>query len=134
MPIVSHDLDLSVTGLRHYALAGVGDRDAHIIISNAAGSTGVVGESLNMAMGVGVESVGVAGVEDGMESLQANDDFAMGAPPGAPGAIVLDTASMGIVGESGDDAEELFGRGGWEDGRVVGLEYPVEVCLSSRML
>ncbi|KAI0668015.1 hypothetical protein C8Q78DRAFT_1147403 [Trametes maxima] len=27
------------------------------------------------------------GVEDGIVSLEANDDFAMGAPPGAPGAI-----------------------------------------------
>lgn len=33
---------------------------------------------MNMAMGV---SVGVAGVEDEMEHLQANDDLAMGAPP-----------------------------------------------------
>ncbi|KAF8326444.1 hypothetical protein F5887DRAFT_1084537 [Amanita rubescens] len=71
------------------ALAGVGDCDAHIIISDAAGSTGIVGESLNMALGVGV------GI-DGMESLQANDDFAMGVmgAMGAMGAtvvIVLDT-------------------------------------------
>lgn len=46
--------------------------DVHIIISDAQG--GVVG-------GDGV------GVEDGIVSLEPNDDFAMGAPPGAPGAI-----------------------------------------------
>ena len=51
------------------------DTDAHIII-NDAGAGEVVG-------GVGVE----VGVEDGIVSLEANDDFAMGAPPGAPGAI-----------------------------------------------
>jgi hypothetical protein len=34
----------------------------------------------------GVGIVGV-GVEDGIVSLEPNDDFAMGAPPGAPGAI-----------------------------------------------
>ena len=89
-------------GDRAAALAGVGinvghDADAHIIISDAVGGgAGMVGENLNMAMGVGVEGVGVAGVEDGMESLQANDDFAMGAPPGAPGAIVLDPASVSM--------------------------------------
>lgn len=46
--------------------------DAHIIINDAQG--GVVG-------GDGV------GVEDGIVSLEPNDDFALGAPPGAPGAI-----------------------------------------------
>ncbi|KAF8149125.1 hypothetical protein B0H34DRAFT_791603 [Crassisporium funariophilum] len=48
--------------------------DAHIIINEAGG----VGDG-----GVGVE----VGVEDGIVSLEPNDDFAMGAPPGAPGAI-----------------------------------------------
>ncbi len=33
-----------------------------------------------MAMGVGVEGVSVACVKDGMKSLEANDDVAMGAP------------------------------------------------------
>jgi hypothetical protein len=49
--------------------------DAHIIINDDQG--GVIG-------GDGV------GVEDGIVSLETNDDFAMGAPPGAPGAIPLD--------------------------------------------
>ncbi len=71
-------------------------------------------------MSHGVEGIGVAGVEDGMESLQANDDFAMGAPLGAPGMIVLDTASVGIVDESG---EGMTPRNflGEEDGRMGGL-------------
>ena len=43
--------------------------DAHIIINDQT---------------VAVDGVGV---EDGLVSLEANDDFAMGAPPGAPGAI-----------------------------------------------
>lgn len=43
--------------------------DAHIIINDQA---------------VAVDGVGV---EDGLVSLETNDDFAMGAPPGAPGAI-----------------------------------------------
>ncbi|KAI0090191.1 hypothetical protein BDY19DRAFT_984557 [Irpex rosettiformis] len=43
--------------------------DAHIIINDQT---------------VAVEGVGV---EDGIVSLETNDDFAMGAPPGAPGAI-----------------------------------------------
>jgi len=107
-------------GDRAAALAGVGDGDAHIIISDAVGGTGVVGESLNMGMGVGVEGVGVAGVEDGMESLQANDDFAMGAPPGAPGAIVLDTASVGLVEEGGEGATPRSFLGE-EDGRMGAL-------------
>ncbi|KAG9316086.1 hypothetical protein JVU11DRAFT_3757 [Chiua virens] len=45
--------------------------DAHIIINHGQGG--------------GVD--GVVGVEDGIVSLEPNDDFAMGAPPGAPGAM-----------------------------------------------
>ena len=44
--------------------------DAHIIINDQA---------------VAVDGVG--GIEDGIVPLETNDDFAMGAPPGAPGAI-----------------------------------------------
>ena len=44
--------------------------DAHIIINDQA---------------VAVDGVG--GIEDGIVPLDTNDDFAMGAPPGAPGAI-----------------------------------------------
>ena len=51
------------------------DTDVHIIINDAGGHGGV---------GDGVE----VGVEDGIVSLEPNDDFAMGAPPGAPGALV----------------------------------------------
>lgn len=49
--------------------------DAHIIINHGQGA------------GVDGEGVGVVGVEDGIVSLEPNDDFAMGAPPGAPGAM-----------------------------------------------
>ncbi|KAH7884857.1 hypothetical protein F5I97DRAFT_1812282 [Phlebopus sp. FC_14] len=49
--------------------------DAHIIINHGQGGV------------VDGEGVGVVGVEDGIVSLEPNDDFAMGAPPGAPGAM-----------------------------------------------
>lgn len=49
--------------------------DAHIIINDGQGTV------------VDGDSVGVVGVEDGIVSLEPNDDFAMGAPPGAPGAM-----------------------------------------------
>lgn len=55
------------------------DGDAHIIINEAGG----------------VGDVGV-GVEDGIVSLEPNDDFAMGAPPGAPGAIDEGTTPRGL--------------------------------------
>jgi hypothetical protein len=59
--------------------------DAHIIINEAGG--GVGGVDVGVGVGPGrVDEVGV-GVEDGIISLEPNDDFAMGAPPGAPGAI-----------------------------------------------
>ena len=49
---------------------------------NEAGGAGEVG------VGVGTVRVrGVGGVEDGIVSLEPNDDFTMGAPLGAPGAI-----------------------------------------------
>ena len=77
-----------------------------------------------MAMGVGVEGVGVAGVEEGLESLQANDDFAMGAPPRAPGAIVLDTASVSMVEESREGATPRSLLGDEDGGRMGSLLDP----------
>jgi hypothetical protein len=62
--------------------------DAHIIINEAGG----VGDG-----GVGVRG----GVEDGIVSLEPNDDFAMGAPPGAPGAIDEGTTPRGLNLEPG---------------------------------
>src|SRR6266540_3684128 len=50
--------------------------DAYIIINEGGGA----------GAGDGSVEVGV-GVEDGIVSLEQNDDFAMGAPPGAPGAM-----------------------------------------------
>ena len=63
----------------------VGGGDAHIIINEAGGGVGGV----EVGVGVGPVRVGEVGVgvEDGIVSLEPNDDFAMGAPPGAPGAI-----------------------------------------------
>ncbi|KZT65888.1 hypothetical protein DAEQUDRAFT_493749 [Daedalea quercina L-15889] len=43
----------------------------------------------------GEGGVGGVGVEDGLVSLETNDDFAMGAPPGAPGAIDGPPARIG---------------------------------------
>jgi hypothetical protein len=68
--------------------------DAHIIINEAGGGVGGV----EVGVGVGpvrVGDVGV-GVEDGIVSLEPNDDFAMGAPPGAPGAIGEGVAPRGL--------------------------------------
>lgn len=59
--------------------------DAHIIINHGQGG------------GVDGEGVGVVGVEDGIVSLEPNDDFAMGAPPGAPGAMD-DTVPRNMLG------------------------------------
>lgn len=68
--------------------------DAHIIINDAQGGVVVRG---------GDGGVGVGGVEDGIVSLETNDDFAMGAPPGAPGAIddVPGGGGGGVVGGGG---------------------------------
>ncbi|KAH9925496.1 uncharacterized protein B0H18DRAFT_1008717 [Fomitopsis serialis] len=54
------------------------DNDVHIVI-NGQGDGGVEG----------------VGVEDGLVSMETNDDFAMGAPPGAPGAIDGPPARIG---------------------------------------
>ena len=87
--------------------------DAHIIINDAGG----VGEG-----GIGVAGVGV-GVEDGLVSLEPNDDFAMGAPPGAPGAIEETPTTRGLPLETGrrvrgvaGDTPDITPRAG-----VVGL-------------
>lgn len=53
------------------------DNDVHIVINGQG------------------DGVGGVGVEDGLVLLEANDDFAMGAPPGAPGAIDGPPARLG---------------------------------------
>jgi hypothetical protein len=89
--------------------------DAHIIINDAGGA----GDG---GVGMGVGGVGV-GVEDGLVSLEPNDDFAMGAPPGAPGAIEETPTTRGGPLEIGrrvrgvqGDAPDITPRAG-----VVGL-------------
>lgn len=69
------------------------------IVSDAPDPTGLQVTNLNMAgmpltgdahimiNDVGAVGGGTVGVEDGIVSLDQNDDFAMGAPPGAPGAM-----------------------------------------------
>lgn len=60
------------------------------IVSDTAGGAGA---SLDMNVDAHIiindqtVTVDGVGVEDGIVSLETNDDFAMGAPPGAPGAI-----------------------------------------------
>ncbi|EIW51458.1 uncharacterized protein TRAVEDRAFT_107632, partial [Trametes versicolor FP-101664 SS1] len=61
------------------------------IVTDAAGPAGP-GASMDMNSDphIVINDEGVVtgvGVEDGIVSLEANNDFAMGAPPGAPGAI-----------------------------------------------
>ncbi|KAH8094463.1 hypothetical protein BXZ70DRAFT_358643 [Cristinia sonorae] len=67
--------------------------DAHIIINDQA---------------VAVDGDG--GIEDGIVPLEANDDFAMGAPPGAPGAI--DGPPAVIVADAHATAGERTPRAG----------------------
>lgn len=55
--------------------------DAHIIIHHEQGGDGMA-----------------VGVEDGIVSLEPNDDFAMGAPPGAPGAMDETIPARGLRG------------------------------------
>ncbi|GLB44691.1 putative MYND finger [Lyophyllum shimeji] len=81
--------------------------DAHIIINE-----GTLEPPAHDFGGVGV---GAGGVEDGIVSLEANDDFAMGAPPGAPGAIVGVGVGVGVGGEGrgggGAESEGMEGEG-----------------------
>ncbi|TFK24843.1 hypothetical protein FA15DRAFT_704272 [Coprinopsis marcescibilis] len=79
------------------------DPDAHIIVTD--GGVGV---------GVDVE----VGVEDGLVSLGNNDDFAMGAPPGAPGAINDGPPAHPLILETGRrrntiDAPDVTPRAGF---------------------
>ncbi|KAF5391739.1 hypothetical protein D9757_001825 [Collybiopsis confluens] len=70
---------------------GLGHSDAHIIINDSVGADGLGDVGVNVGLGGGMTG------EDGIVSLdiENNDDFAMGAPPGAPGAIPA--ANMGDV-------------------------------------
>ncbi|KAF9068687.1 hypothetical protein BDP27DRAFT_1421677 [Rhodocollybia butyracea] len=76
-------------------MGGLGHSDAHIIINDSVGGTDGLGAMGDVGVNLGLGG-GMAG-EDGIVSLEIenNDDFAMGAPPGAPGAIPA--ANMGDV-------------------------------------
>ncbi|GAW07848.1 hypothetical protein LENED_009865 [Lentinula edodes] len=76
-------------------LAGIGHGDAHIVINDSAGGADGLGTMGDIGMNMGLGG-GMAG-EDRIVSLEIenNDDFAMGATPGAPGAIPA--ANMGDV-------------------------------------
>lgn len=60
------------------------------VIVQADGSDGTGMDGMNMIVD---QQVGMGGVEQGLVNLdmQANDDLAMGAPPGAPGAVPTTT-------------------------------------------
>ena len=60
--------------------------DAHIIINDDGVVPGV-------------------GVEDGIVSLETNDDFAMGAPPGAPGALEAPPPTRAVADGHSDTGE-----------------------------
>ncbi|KAF8071460.1 hypothetical protein FPV67DRAFT_1560370 [Lyophyllum atratum] len=93
--------------------AGAVAPDAHIIINEDPDAGGlVVGVGLAAgggAFGVGVGGGGAGGVEDGIVSLEANDDFAMGAPPGAPGAIAVARAEGMVLGGESEGEGEVEG-------------------------
>jgi len=84
---------------------GIG-ADAHIIINDVGG----VGDG-------GVE----VGVEDGIVSLETNDDFAMGAPPGAPGAIGDNTTPRILNLEGGRRRNTVDAPDATPRATVVGL-------------
>jgi hypothetical protein len=67
-------------------------RRAVAIVSDVTTETGGTGQSLELNSDAHIiinseADVQGDGVEDGIVALAPNDDFAMGAPPGAPGAI-----------------------------------------------
>jgi hypothetical protein len=77
-------------------MGGLGlNTDAHIIINQAGGQVDGVGGPHVVAVVVG-DGDDDDGVEDGLVSLNTNDDFAMGAPPGAPGAIGETPVAAGL--------------------------------------
>ena len=61
LPLVSSDLDPSVTRLRR--------RTWLVIITDAVGGAGVIVENLNVAISFRAEAVGVTSVEDEVEIL-----------------------------------------------------------------
>ncbi|KAJ3821134.1 hypothetical protein F5878DRAFT_651985 [Lentinula raphanica] len=94
------------------AMGGIGHGDAHIIINDSVGTDGLgtMGDvGMNMGLGGGMTG------EDGIVSLdiENNDDFAMGAPPGAPGAIPaanMGDVSLGLDGDLGMSETEDSSR------------------------
>ncbi|KAI8995708.1 hypothetical protein BD414DRAFT_480355 [Trametes punicea] len=86
-PSPSPDRQPSDTG----TIRATHSRRAVGIVSDTAGPPGPgVSMDMNSDPHIVINDEGVVagvGVEDGIVSLEANDDFAMGAPPGAPGAI-----------------------------------------------
>lgn len=99
---------------RTVAVGGAGAGDAHIVINDSMNvNVPGVGVGVDPAVGVGGLGVGMAGlgeVEDGIVSLEPNDDFAMGAPPGAPGALV-DVVPPNVVAGGNESEQESVGDG-----------------------
>ncbi|KAI0761553.1 hypothetical protein BD413DRAFT_456461, partial [Trametes elegans] len=91
-PSPSPERQLADTAAGTGTIRAAHSRRAVGIVSDAAGAAGGPGASMDMNSDphIVINDDGVVtgvGVEDGIVSLEANDDFAMGAPPGAPGAI-----------------------------------------------
>lgn len=68
------DMGLGIGGLGGIGLGGIG-------LGGMVGEMGMGGDDAHIIVGRG------EGMEAGIVALDANDDFAMGAPPGAPGAL-----------------------------------------------
>ncbi|KAL0945235.1 hypothetical protein HGRIS_000748 [Hohenbuehelia grisea] len=87
-------------------------RTVGIVADDAPASHIIINDAVEVGVGVdgGVVTVGgEGGVEDGIVSLEQNDDFAMGAPPGAPGAIDEGTTPRRVdldIGVGGTRLEE----------------------------
>lgn len=107
--------------------------DAHInIVINDPGTGGVgVGVGGVSVEGVGVETMG-GSVEDGIVSLEPNDDFAMGAPPGAPGAMVVVAPGVSVGEEEGERLDRRMQRQREDDEELIGGRMGVDVGATPR--
>lgn len=90
--------------------------DAHIIIHHGQGGDGMA-----------------VGVEDGIVSLEPNDDFAMGAPPGAPGAMDETIPARGLRGVDGPLADRRVRTAPDATPRATAVPLPVAPVLPNAL-
>ncbi|KAG6828022.1 hypothetical protein H0H87_003059 [Tephrocybe sp. NHM501043] len=113
------DVDMDRERSHHHRAVGIISDDAPPVDTHIIINTNESGDLLGVGAAFNVNGNG-AGVEDGIVSFEAeaNDDFAMGAPPGAPGAIALGIG-MGISAAEGESEDERERRSGDESSRTM---------------